>query len=200
MVRGPIAWRGRIRPKPQLLHLRVTLDGITPTVWRTAAVSPGITLGKLHRVLQVLFDWTNSHLHYFEFGKLRFSDEDMSDDSIWPEERLGMPYKGIVLSQFELEPGDRFSYVYDMGDDWRHEIVVEALQEGPRSVRPRCLGGVRAAPPDDVGGPHGYMEQLEILKNPRNPEHDDVVAWFPSKFDPEHFDPLATDRRLARLR
>jgi len=200
MARGSIDWRGRSTVGPQLLHLRVTLAGIVPPVWRTVAVSPGITLGKLHRILQVLFDWTDSHLHYFEFGELRFSNQDMSDDAVAADERLGSPYRGIVLRQFELGPGDSFAYVYDVADDWRHEIVVEALQEGIASVRPRCLNGARAAPPEDAGGAHGYMAQVEILRKPRDPDHDDVVAWFPPSFDPEHFDAVAVDRELARLR
>ena len=47
----------------------------------------------------------------------------------------------------------RFLYIYDFGDDWEHEIVVEKLIVGNSgSERPLCLAGKRQRPPEDCGG------------------------------------------------
>ena len=52
-----------------------------------------------------------------------------------------------------------FEYRYDMGDGWRHRIVVESLppfwmnEELPLPV---CVAGENACPPENIGGPAVY--------------------------------------------
>jgi Plasmid pRiA4b ORF-3-like protein len=82
-------------------------------------------------------------------------------------------------------------YRYDMGDGWRHRIVVEA----PPSVwkdrqlhLPVCLAGESACPPEDCGGPHGYSMFLEILADRKHEQHEDIVRWIGGVFDPKGFD------------
>lgn len=53
---------------------------------------------------------------------------------------------------------------------------------------PRCLDGKRACPPDDVGGVWGYEDFIKAIRNPRHPEHDEMLEWVGGKFDPEKFD------------
>jgi hypothetical protein len=46
-----------------------------------------------------------------------------------------------------------FRYEYDFGDNWRHEVVIEKLLPIEAGIRyPKCIGGARACPPEDVGG------------------------------------------------
>lgn len=40
-----------------------------------------------------------------------------------------------------------------------------------------------AAPPEDCGGIPGFYSQLEILRDPKHPDHEDVKDWFPD-YDP----------------
>jgi hypothetical protein len=43
--------------------------------------------------------------------------------------------------------------VYDLGDDWRHDIVVERIVPAEAGVAyPRCTGGKGSPPEDDSGG------------------------------------------------
>nr|MBA3531439.1 plasmid pRiA4b ORF-3 family protein [Ardenticatenales bacterium] len=44
-------------------QLKVTLKGTKPPIWRRIQVRGSTTLGKLHRILQVVMGWTDSHLH-----------------------------------------------------------------------------------------------------------------------------------------
>ena len=52
----------------RIYSLRVELEGIEPLIWRRLQVPAAITLPKLHRVLQVVMGWTDSHLHSFRIG------------------------------------------------------------------------------------------------------------------------------------
>jgi hypothetical protein len=90
----------------------------------------------------------------------------------------------------------RFTYVYDLGDDWTHEILFEGcVPREPRVKYPRCAEGEMACPPEDCGGIWGFYDLLD-----RSDEDDDFEEreWF-GRFDPDKFDPKkATQRMRAR--
>ena len=60
----------------------------------------------------------------------------------------------------------------------------------------RCVDGKRACPPEDCGGPWGYGELLEIIADPKHPEHEERMEWMGGEFDPEAFDPDAVNAEL----
>ncbi|WP_437188537.1 IS1096 element passenger TnpR family protein [Planctomicrobium sp. SH668] len=50
-------------------------------------------------------------------------------------------------------------YEVDFGVRWRYEIVYEGFpQTDTKSKFPFCLEGVRACPPEEIGGHWGYAE------------------------------------------
>ena len=54
---------------------------------------------------------------------------------------------------------ERFTYEYDFGDSWIHDIRIEAtLPIDPAKGYPVCIAGKCAAPPEDCGGPDAFME------------------------------------------
>ena len=59
---------------------------------------------------------------------------------------------------------------------------------------PYVLAGKRACPPEDVGGVWGYASFLEIIRDPKHPEHDDTLAWCGDSFDSEAFDASQINR------
>jgi len=65
---------------------------------------------------------------------------------------------------------------------------------------PLCMGGARACPPEDSGGPIGYQRLLEILADPRHPEHEDLRDWVGEYFKPELFIPEFLNFKLKTLR
>jgi hypothetical protein len=92
---------------------------------------------------------------------------------------------------------DRVAFVYenDFGDSWEHIVEFEerlVLDPAPRAAR--CVDGARARPPEDVGGPHGYANYLEIMADRRHPEHADTRGWAGGHFDAEWFDLVMTDK------
>ena len=63
------------------------------------------------------------------------------------------------LSRFKFREGDRFAYLYDMGDYWEHEVRIEQfLERKQKKTYPVCIGGSGPCPPEDCGGPPGYLE------------------------------------------
>ncbi len=58
----------------EVYAIRVTLLGTSPPVWRRILVPREITLRNLHRALQTVMGWTNSHLHQFVCQRPRLSD------------------------------------------------------------------------------------------------------------------------------
>ena len=63
---------------------------------------------------------------------------------------------------------EQFLYVYDFGDNWRHNLVIEDVRDGERDVDyPVFVEGERRGPPEDVGGVTDFMELLEAGPEPR---------------------------------
>jgi hypothetical protein len=166
---------------------------IDPPIWRRVRVPDGFTLHQLHRILQIVFSRLDYHLYAFRVDGRSFEAPD-------PESE-GEDSASVRLGDLDLRPGSRFTYVYDFGDNWKHEVLVEDVlpmpsPDGP-DWSPRLLDGARAAPPEDAGGPPGYERLLAILADPGHPEHGDLRAWVGSTYDPERFDPWAIDHALA---
>lgn len=78
-----------------------------------------------------------------------------------------------------------------------HWIVLEKILAPESGIQyPRCIKGKRACPPEDCGGPWGYEELLDALRDPKHPNHADMVEWIGNDFDPEEFDVEAVNGRL----
>ena len=116
----------------------------------------------------------------------------------YPEEEL--PENEVTLLDV-VDGVERFTYEYDYGDSWDHEIIVEDLWRVPLGLKSGvCIGGENACPPEDVGGPHGYAEFVQVLADPDHPEHDRMVEWSGGSFDPARFDLALANARLQAVR
>jgi hypothetical protein len=62
------------------------------------------------------------------------------------------------------------------------------------------MGGQRACPPEDCGGPSAYSEFVEAIRNPGHRRHEELLEWVGGEFDPERFDQGAVNTELQRLR
>jgi Plasmid pRiA4b ORF-3-like protein len=94
----------------------------------------------------------------------------------------------------------KFGYTYDFGDDWKHEVLVEKVLPPEMSRKDSlCVDGKRACPPEDVGGPWGYEEYLEAIRDPSHERHEELLEWG-GGFDPEEFDLEGVNKQLRRLR
>jgi hypothetical protein len=180
-------------PDP-IYRLKITIQEIRPPIWRRVRVPGSMSLEALHRVIQIVFGWTNSHLHEFRIGEAGYGQPDeLSEGETFDERRVSVADA--------LGKTKRFLYTYDFGDDWRHEVVVEKVEAiGPGEDRAVCLAGKRHGPPDDCGGPWGYVELLEAIHDPGHERHEEMLDWIGGEFDPEEFDLAAVNKRLAAVK
>lgn len=187
----------RTRPN-RIYQLRIELQHIQPLIWRRIVVPDTVKLAKLDRIVQAAMGWTNSHLHDWHIERQRYgipNDEWGSSGSMLDERKFTV---GAVL----CEQVQGFSYSYDFGDGWDHRILVEErlqVQEG-RNDWPMCLAGENACPPEDVGGPPGYMDFLQAMHNPLHEQHADYWRWWGGPFDASVFSINAANMAIRKLR
>jgi hypothetical protein len=71
------------------------------------------------------------------------------------------------------------SYVYDMGDNWQHRIIVGKLKSAePGVLYPQFLGGERRCPPEDCGGHPGYHDFLDNIASKQSKKRKAALSWY----------------------
>ena len=180
-----------IATSTSIYQLKVTLRDSQPAIWRRIQVADTILLPHLHCILQLAMGWTNSHLHLFQVGEPFFAEPSPEDD--FPI----IDYCSVQLNQVAPAVADRLVYLYDFGDSWEHDIVVEGILPAQKDINHlRCLDGQRACPPEDVGGVGGYADFVKAIRNPRHPEHTEMLEWVGGAFDPDKLDLPGVNRML----
>lgn len=106
-----------------IVQIRMTLQDIEPPIWRRVQVPVDLSLRRQHDVIQAVMGWLDCHLHQFEIGdNLYGQPETAGDDHFGPQLYSD---RNTRIAQL-LERGvARFTYTYDFGDDWRHNIEIE---------------------------------------------------------------------------
>lgn len=141
-----------------IYQLKITLQHISPPIWRRIQVDSNTTFETLHELLQIAFDWTGYHLHTFEVKHGRYESiyieplekEVNSFFDLSFHEKL--EERKVPLAKFLKKEKDKCIYTYDFGDDWKHEIVLEKILElEPGIAYPRCIKAMRLAPEEDSG-------------------------------------------------
>jgi len=186
-------------PRSSTIYVfKITLEGISPSVWRRIAVPERYSFWDLHVAIQDSMGWLDYHLHAFE---LPASGSSKPIEVGIPGDAFGDPVTPgwkKSLSEYFVRPGIAATYNYDFGDDWLHEVLLEQISAAGRSTKyPKCIAGERACPPEDCGGVPGYLDLLRVLRSPKHKEYPSMVAWLKGHaknywpYDPDHFDPAA---------
>src|SRR5262245_6876382 len=124
-------------------------------VSRTILLRGDQTLEDLHYAIFDAFRRWEQHAYEFQFGKGPMDPE--APRYVWPgafavEREEDNPPAGQVtdttIDSLGLKEGDRFGYWFDFGDDWWHQINVEAIEEKvPRGKYPRVTKRIGRSPP-----------------------------------------------------
>ena len=189
----------------EVLQLRAVLRSISPLIWRRLLVRGDTSVARLHQILQVAFGWQDMHLHRFEIRGREYGVNQESGVFFETDAHEAL------IGQLKLRLLERFTYEYDFGDLWVHDLRIEAtLPLDPKRVYPVCIAGRRAAPPEDCGGPHAFMatrsEYTLIGESRSRHEFEDLLdgvedqEWYVLRhYHPDRFDRRAVNRRLAAL-
>ena len=178
----------------EIYQFKVTLIGINPPIWRRIQVEGGCTLAQFHRVLQSAVGWENYHLYMFRIGSKEYGPRDPEHDGGWNP----IDAKRTRLSAVLPSVGTTLTYVYDLGDNWQHELLLEAIvMRSSDFVYPRCTAGERNCPPEDAGGIGGYTAYLEAMADPNHEQHQEMMMWR-GPFDWEAFSVEEVNQELAR--
>ena len=159
MAKTPAPKKTEEKVSVRAFQMKVTLRGMRPKVWRRFFVPENMTFQTFADVLITVMGWSGSHLSAFEMPKsgMNIVANPWSDDEEQFGERNG---KKVKLSDL-LPEEKKFIFVYDMGDNWEHEVVIEDVRENYPALYPAVLAYEGNCPPDDSGGVWGYMDMLE---------------------------------------
>ncbi len=170
----------------QILQIRISLMDIEPSIWRRVLVPGDMTLARLHDVIQVAMGWYDYHLHEFQVGDRCYGVPDL--DFLDPDFKIYRD-SSLKLEAIVRRGIGRFTYTYDFGDNWKHEVVIEQLLPGAANiVYPAFVGGERRCPPEDAGGFPGYFRFLEAVMDPAHEEHKRMLEGVGGSYAPEEFD------------
>ncbi|WP_262176465.1 plasmid pRiA4b ORF-3 family protein [Saccharococcus sp. Marseille-Q5394] len=178
-----------------VMKISMPFEGLS--IWRRVLVPLELPLTGFHDMLQILFGWTNSHLHeFYVFDQTEavepyphFSPYHVTGDYkpvlniVMDEELMSHPKEvdrvleeNIMLSDV-VPKYTVMKYIYDFGDNWQHEIIVENIVNDGPVESPVCLDGEGDAPPEDCGGEPGFQEFLDVMGEPSHPEHASMKEW-----------------------
>jgi hypothetical protein len=135
----------------EVLQFKIWLKGISPMIWRRVQVVAHSTLRELHGVFQVAMGWEGIHLFEFSLRTVHYGSSE-----------LGWRSPNISLDELQIRKGARFSYEYDLNIPWDHEVRLEdRVKPEPGRTCPYCVAGHEPCPPEDCGGPIGFMERRD---------------------------------------
>lgn len=115
--------------KTKIFRFRVTLQDLdNPVVWREIEVPATYTFEQFHKVLQIVFGWSDYHLYEFNdkkdyFDSATFRITVPSEYDAEYEEKTYNAFRKKLQSVFPKTK--QLTYVYDYGDNWHFEILLE---------------------------------------------------------------------------
>lgn len=195
----------------KVYQFKISLECTKPLVWRRILVPESFTFAELHNAIQNSMGWYNIHLHRFictdpnvkSAKKVEITSLKSLFDS--NSTKATDETKATISSFFKLDtcklPGiskkaySIAEYEYDSEDKWVHNIELEnILYAESGRIYPICIDGKNNCPPEDCGSWEKFAELKKIIKNPKHPDHQDMMSWLKFRrtgagdYDPESFD------------
>lgn len=163
--------------RTKLFVFRVTLRDISdPMVWREITVPSTYSFEQFHKVLQIVFGWSDYHLYEFTDKKDSYSPGKFritipsEYDSEYDEKTYNARRKKLSSVFPKMKT---LTYIYDYGDCWNFEIALEKTTYTDDLPFVHCSDGGGATPPEDCGGTVGY----EALKHSLATDDDEAKSY-----------------------
>ena len=203
----------------------IKLEGVEQEVWRRIVIPAETNFKRLHETIQLAMGWSNYHLYAFNLPMANGRVLELAEDQDMMEEHRSQihsvimnvdlkelnrnpTYQQLVRTDIKLaqktklprcvEKVPKFTYRYDFGDNWIHHIELEKTIDDYEFVYPQVLDGEGNCPPEDVGGPIGYSNFLEVMADPQHEEHEHLKNWAASQ-EYRIFDPILTNQLMQSI-
>ena len=149
-----------------VFHIRCLMEGISPPVWRSLHVPEWLTFGQLAIYVRVAIGWLP---HIAPSCRMEVGEKTLTVSGTDADARMdGWKLRDLFV------PGLRMRLSSD--GPWAFSLQVVGMGPAePGTTAPRCIGGERAAPPEELDGPEGYQR---LLRNPKQ-----RGLWNPERFD-----------------
>ncbi len=184
--------------RPQMLRLRIEVDGTLPLVWRELLIPENATFADLHSAIQIAFGWQWAHLHAFHLGVLVGNLQELNDGPV--SDTYALDERLVTLKSIGYRAGS-FKYEYDFGDRWIHTIKIgDRLPRGDMPARPILVDGQGGT---IVENSHGAESFNDLADEIRAGEADaDKLDWlykcgYGRDYDPDAFDARQVDQLIA---
>lgn len=116
-------------------------------VSRTIEMRGDQTLEDLHHAIFDAHGRWEQHMYEFQLGKRPF-DPDGPTYGLPGDDSATGDVETTTLNALGLEVGRVFGYWFDFGDDWYHQIVVDAIKAAdPKGIYPLVAAKKGANPP-----------------------------------------------------
>ncbi len=183
------------RGKTGVFVLEMELIGSPVPVKRILRIPENMNLGYVQEVLMLAMGWEGNHLKEIRCGGFTYFTRMAGGED--PDEIKGFPQRDsflYTLGNLLKLPGDSFTFIYDLGDDWKH--IVKLTDILPNNAEhtdgdypgAHLISGQGACPPEDVGGVDGYADMLKSLAGPEDDGRKSYLKWLGRDFNPEYFD------------
>lgn len=168
--------------------LKIVMENTSPPMWRRVIIPEKITFHDLHIIIQKAFGWENAHLHDFSVPSKNIEIVSKKVDAFgtynFEEDRT-------AVDEFLIH-NKWVRYTYDFGDDWRHKIIMEKIDNDYMERYAKVLKYKGDNFTEDSGGIYGCSYEEDF-----DDEYDDTNEWFPQRIR-EAYDIEKTNQILKR--
>lgn len=184
--------------RPQMLRLRIEVDGTSPLVWREMLIPENATFADLHSVIQISFGWQWAHLHAFHVGVLIGNLQELNDGPV--SDTFALDERLVTLKSIDYRVRS-FKYEYDFGDRWIHTIKIgDHLPRGDMPARPILVDGQGGTIVENSGGAESFNDlAVEIREGEADADRLDWLhqCGYGRDYDPDAFDAKQIDELIA---
>ena len=171
----------------EILKLKFSLDEVYPTITRIVQIPSDFNFCQLHHCIQDSFNFYDTASHFFLLAKEnKIGSNDLKNESMF------------LIGNYISKEFPTIYYEYKNEDNWKIKIqFISRLLENEKMEIPLMVYGTYANPPENVGGPKGFLKFIKVMSNPKDIEYDSFNGWYmeerlgsdSSKFDFKKFDP-----------
>lgn len=111
----------------------------TETIWRKITIPSDLTLYDFSSAILEAFDFDNDHLHQFTYKDRQGFQKSIYHPYTQHGEDDGFTDQ-VLLRDWQINIGDRITYIFDFGDWWKFNVVLESIEEpDPKLKKPKVI-------------------------------------------------------------